>query len=59
MMLKSLIVGSIYLVIGNLDVCYNMNSEMLSMGYKNYFNPNKDNKLTIISLNMNGLRTES
>ena len=59
MILKLLIVGSIYLVVGDLDMCYNMSSKMLSIEYGDYFNLNKDNELTTISLNINSLRTES
>jgi len=59
MMLKSLIIESIYLAIRDLNVYYNMNSKMLSIEYGDHFNLNKDNELTTISLNINSLRTKS
>ena len=58
-MLKSIIVGLIYLGIEDISVCYRIDyTFFLNEPFGDHFSSNKEEEITVISANINGLRME-
>jgi len=58
MMHKWFIVGFIYSGIEDINVCYKMNNTGIFDVYGDAFHPGKNEEITIVSANINGLCTE-
>ena len=57
--LRAILVGFIYLGIWDTIDYYKMdNTSIVDNFYGDYFNPRKEDKIAVISLNINSLRTE-
>ena len=58
-MLKFLLAGFIYLGIRNIDMYYIINNTLHSLEFcRDYFKSDKDKEITVISLNINRLKTD-
>jgi hypothetical protein len=58
MILRAFIVGFIFVAIDNINICYIMDNELLYKEYGDHFSPEKEDKILVVSVNINRLRVE-
>jgi hypothetical protein len=59
MMLRAILVAFTYLGIRDINKCYKIdNASTMDDFYRDHFSPKKEDEITVISLNINSLRTE-
>ena len=57
--LRYIFAGLIYLVIGDISICYKMDyTNFLNEPFRDYFSPNKEEEIMVVSTNINGLKTK-